>query len=250
MSETIPKMVLPTEISLPSKVWGSQRFLTISQAGVGKSTFWSNDPGAFFIDTEGNLNHLGVKKLPCRSWEDFRSIYGLLYEAAQTGKYPYTTLVIDTIDRLLSRAEEEVIIQAKDKYPKAEIYTIGDVPKGNGWAKVTTLMDTALHAMDQLPSALVLISHPKSVQMDEPTGKYDKETICLWGQVGTKVLGFAQHTLQVQAMYAGDQLVRIVRSLPSKGLEAKSHGGIVPDRMEWKSRDLKAEFEVFRALFT
>ena len=109
---------------------------------------------------------------------------------------------------------------------------------------------TALDKLDQLPCALVLIAHVKQVKVEEPTQKYDKETVSLWGSIGTNVLGWVKHTLHIQAMHVGDTLKRYIRTLPSKGLESKSHGGIVPDRVEWRTQDLKEEWQTFRALFT
>ena len=248
-----PRLVLPTEPTLPTKRWEDQRFLLIGQAGVGKSTWVANDPDAFFIDTEGNLSHLGVKRLPCRSWDDFRAIYEALYAKATEGAFPYKTIVIDTADRWLALAEEEVIGRAREKYSAAvaaKIFTIGDIPEGNGWAQTTKLIMTALDKLDQFPAALMLIAHVKQTKVEEPTQKYDKETVSLWGGVGNNVLGWVKHTLHIQAMYTGDTLQRWIRTLPSKGLESKSHGGLVPDKMKWQTADLKAEWTAFRSLFT
>lgn len=250
--DKVPRLVLPTTPTAPTKFWTDQRILMVGQAGVGKSSFWANDPDAFFIDTEGNLSHLNVKKLACRSWEDFRTIYELLYTKAAEGSFPYKTLVIDTADRWLALAEEEVIARAREKYSAAvaaKIFTIGDIPEGNGWAQTTKMVMMALDKLDQLPVALVLIAHVKQVKVKEPTQEYDKETVSLWGGVGSNVLGWVKHTCHLQAMYTGDVLRRYVRTLPSKGLESKSHGGIIPDKLEWKSADLKAEWMAFRSLF-
>ena len=247
-----PRLVLPTEPSVISKQWRQQKFLLIGQAGIGKSTLLSNDPDAFFIDTEGNLNHLAVKKLPCRSWEDFREIYAMLVEAQAQGTFPYKTIVLDTTDRWLALAEEEVIQRAKERYRGAvadKIFTIGDIPEGNGWSNTTKLVMTALTKLNQLPAALWLVAHVKQTKVEEPTQKYDKETVSLWGGVGTNVLGWVQHTLHLQAFYAGDTLKRIVRTLPSKGLESKSHGGVIPDRWEWKTAELKEEWAQLRGWF-
>ena len=252
VSEKAPRLVLPVVPSVPTKVWEEQRVLLIGQAGTGKSTFLSNDPDALFIDTEGNLSHLGVKKVPCRSWGDFRTIYEALYAKAAEGAFPYKTLVIDTADRWLALAEEEVIGRAREKYNPtvaAKIFTIGDIPEGNGWAQTTKLIMVALDKLDQLPAALVLVAHVKQVKVEEPTSKYDKETISLWGGVGSNVLGWVKHTLHLQAFWTGDVLHRYVRTLPQKGLEAKSHGAIVQDRLEWTTQDLRKEWETFRKLF-
>ena len=251
MSVSVPKLILPTEATAPTKRWQDQRFLMIGQAGCGKSTFWSHDPNALFLDTEGNLTHLAVKKVAVRSWEDFREVYGLLYQAQAASTFPYSTLVIDTGDRLLACAEEEVIGRAKEKFKNKadQIHTIGDIPEGVGWSACTKLMMTALDKLDQFPSALVMIAHVKQTKVEEPTSKYDKETISLWGGIGTNVLGWVKHTMHLTSYYTGDTIHRYVRTLPSKGLESKSHGGLLKDKTEWKTADLKEEFAAFRQIF-
>ena len=232
--------------------WIDQRFLMIGQAGCGKSTFWANDPGALFADTEGNLTHLAVKRVAIRSWEDMQELGAMLFEqAAKPAPFPYSTIVIDTLDRLLTCAEEFVIGMAREKYTKmaGSINTIGDIPEGGGWANTNKLLMNALNKLDQLPCALVLIGHVKQDKVEEPTQKYDRETVSLWKGIGTSVLGFSKHTLHLQSFYVGDTLRRYIRTLPQKGLEAKSHGGLVKDKLEWLTPELKTEFAQFRALF-
>lgn len=248
-----PRLVLPTTPTGPTKRWTEQRFLILGQAGIGKSTFLANDPKALFLDTEGNLTHLTCQRVGIRSWEDFRAAYEQLYQAAMANQFPYETLVIDTADRWLSHAEDEVIGWARTKYKGAvaeNIRVIGDIPEGNGWANTTKLITTALNKLDELPAAIVLVAHVKQTKVEEPTQKYDKETISLWGNVGASLLGWVKHTLHLQAFYTGEQLRRYVRTLPSKGIESKSHGGIVPDKLEWRTHDLKEEWAHFRGLFT
>ena len=250
---TAPKLVLPTEVTPASKRWIDQRFLMLGQAGIGKSTFWANDPNALFVDTEGNLTHLAVKRLPVRSWGDMQEVGAMLFEqAAKTGvPFPYSTLVIDTLDRLLAYAEEYVVAHAKEKFSKMadSIDTIGDVPNGGGWADTTKLMVNCLTKLDQLPCALVMVAHVKQDKVEEPLQKYDKETVSLWKGVGAAVLGFSKHTLHLQAYYVGDTLKRFIIAMPSKGVEAKSHGGLVPNKLEWKTPKLQEEFTQFRGLF-
>jgi len=252
MAPEAPKLVLPTEAAIPTKLWGLQRFLMIGQAGCGKSTFWANDPNALFLDTEGNISHLAVKSLRIRSWEDFRNVYGLLYQANTNGAFPYSTIVVDTGDALLALAEEDTIQWARTFYKgdvRDRIFTIGDIPEGNGWGRTSKALMTAFRKLDEFPAALVIIAHLKNVKVKEPTAEYDKETVSFWGNTATQVLGWVKHTMHLKATYVGSQLTRRVCTLPSRGLESKSHGGIVPDGMKWESADLKQEWEQFRGLF-
>ncbi len=250
-----PTLVLPTVKSAPSKRWIDQRFVVIGPGGIGKSGLWANGDDTYFEDTEGNLSHLSVKSLRCRSLDDFRQHYLALYTAAQSGNFPYDTTIVDTFDKLLDFCEVDAIATARKKYERAikegkiEINTIGDVPEGNGWNWVTKTITTILENLDKLPSATVIITHPKSVKVKEPTGEYDKETVAAWGQIGQKLLGWSHHNMHLQAMMSTGTLKRIVRTVPQRGLEGKSHGGLVKDGWEWKTRDLAAEYKELRSWF-
>ena len=95
-------LILPTEPQVPTFNWQTQKFVMLGQSGIGKSEFWAHDPGALFVDTEGNLSHLSLafKPLPCRSWSEWREIGNALYILKDSGNFPYHTIIIDTMDRL------------------------------------------------------------------------------------------------------------------------------------------------------
>ena len=246
-----PAFALPTEAIPASRVWVQQKFLMLGQAGIGKSEFWAQDPGAFFVDAEWNLNHLAVKRLPCRSWEDLREILTLLYQAHQAGTFPYTTLVFDTYDRLVNYANEEVVSLARRKFAKAaeNIHTIGDVPEGVGWDMRKNLVMGMLQKIEQFPCAKVIIAHANNKEIKEPTRVIHKDTINIGGQLGTDTLAWANHILHIRASLQGTTLQRKVYALPSETIEAKSHGGAVPDKWEW-SLSSTENFGKLKGLFT
>lgn len=225
----------------------------IGQAGIGKSEFWSKDKTAFFIDTEGNLEHLPVMKLPCRSWDDFIDIGSLLIKSANEGKFPYSTVVVDTVDKWLDYASEEVIGRARTKYAKSisaglEINTIGDIPEGNGWFSLKGLISNYLAKMANLPCAVALIGHTQIKEVKDPVKKYDKTTINIGGQMGVMLLGWANHIMNVEGIYQGANLVRTVYTRPTQSREAKSHGGTIPNDWRWGD-DMEENFGKFKGLF-
>jgi len=241
-------LTLPTERSAATKVWAHQKFLMIGQGKIGKSEFWAQDPNAFFIETEPGLNHLSVLKLPCHSWEDFRDIYASLFEAAQAQRFPYATVVVDTIDRLINYATEGVISRGQAKFPKADISSIGDIPNGLGWFWLSQMVEMAMSRLEQLPAAIALIGHVNNKEVKEPTRTYMKDTISIGGQTGIKLIHWADHTLHVRSRYVGEQIRRQVRTIPTESLEAGSRGNVVPDGMEW-GEDAAENWRTFRALF-
>lgn len=228
-------IVLPREKSKPDLSFKHQKFLTIGASGIGKSEFWAMEDKALFIETERGLNFLEVMKTPATSWADIRNIYMALREAEQKGQFPYSLIVVDTIDRLLDLAEEEIVARGREFYAKVanQINTISDIPNGAGWNKTRELVMNFINKMDELPCAIALIGHLTTKKIEEGVRKYDKHTISLWSSMGNDLLAWADHILHVQAMMVGDKLQRTVYTIPTQSREAKSRGGIIPDGWKW-----------------
>lgn len=247
-------LVLPTVKQEVKKVWTNQKFLMIGQPGIGKSEFWSQGDKTLFIDTEGNIDHLSTMAMKCRSWDDFIEIGSLLIQSANAGKFPYDTVVIDTLDKWTDYASEEIIHRASIKYDKAvkaglEINTIGDIPEGNGWFGWKGLINNYLEKLAKLPCAIVLVGHTQTKRVEDMVKKYDKNTINIGGQLGVLLLGWANHILNVEASYSGSKINRVCYSRPTQSREAKSHGATIPDQWSWGD-DMKVNYSKMRALFT
>ena len=241
--------ILPQQKSKRNLAFSAQKFGIIGASGIGKSNFFAQDPKAFFIEAEAGLNFEEVFKLPARSWEDLRSIYASLKEAEAKGNFPYSIIVLDTIDRIVDLAENEIIAKAQEFYKRVTINTIGDIPEGGGWRKTRDLVMNFMNKLEELPCATAYIGHLATKRIEEGMKKYDKHTISLWKGVGSDILAWADHTLHVTATMMGDRLVRAVLTKPTQSIEAKSRGGIVPDGFKWVD-DMKINYQEFRKLFT
>lgn len=259
-------MILPTEKSEKDKRWMMQKFLMMGQGKIGKSEFWAQGDRSLFIETEPGLAHLSVMKVPVRNWQEIREVGAeliLLWEALkkkhgvsskakltaeQCKEFPYDTVVVDTLDRLVNYSAEECVERGRNKFPKNKIDAIGDIPNGAGWFWSTSNIGNCVAKLEELPVALVLVSHVKMEEVTEPTQKYHKKTIAIGGNTGTSILHFVDHTLQIEAFRRGDEIVRKIRSKPQQELEAGSRGDIVPDGMEWGAV-AKDNYAKFRKLF-
>lgn len=259
-------MNLPTVKSEKDKRWIMQKFLMLGQGKIGKSEFWAQNEKALFVETEPGLAHLSVLKVPVRNWQDIRELAGELIRVweemkkkhnvvsksqltvDQCKEFPYDTIVVDTLDRLVTYSNEECIERGRNKFPKNKIDAIGDIPNGAGWFWSTSNIGNCLAKFEELPAALAIISHVKMEEVTEPTQKYHKKTIAIGGNTGTSILHFVDHTLQIEAFRRGDDTIRKIRSKPQQELEAGSRGDIVPDGMEW-NKNPKENFAKFRALF-
>lgn len=243
-------LTLPSEKSKKNTDFNSQKLGVIGSAGIGKSEFFAQDPNALFIESEAGLNHLEVFKMRARCWDDLRQIYGLLIQAKQSGKFPYTIVIVDTIDRVVDFAEEEIMTNAREFYKSIadQINTIGDIPNGMGWTKTKDLVMTFLNKLEELPCAAAFVGHLAQKVIKEGTREYNRATINIAGKLGLELLAWADHILHIESSMIGDKLVRRVISRPSQSKEAKSRGGLVPDNWVWKD-NAKENYDYFRKLF-
>ena len=243
---------LPSEKSGIDLRYSKVKVGVIGASGIGKSQFFAGDDKALFIEAEAGLNYIDCMKIPARSWADLIDIYASLVQLSQKeGEFPYSIVILDTIDRVVGFAEQDVISHAKEFYKKMadDINTIGDIPNGGGWSKTTQKVMNLLNKFEELPCAVGFIGHLKTKRIEQGSRKYDKDTICLWAGVGESVLAWADHILHVQASMVGEELRRVVYTKPTQSREAKSRGGIVPDGWSWKSA-MGENYKNFRGLFT
>lgn len=225
----------------------------IGQGGIGKSEFWAQGEKTLFIECEPGLNFLEVMKVPVRAWGDFIGLGVALHEAAAKNEFPYDTIVIDTVDKWIDRANEEVIDRAKIKFAKAveqglEINSIGDIPNGAGWAWATDLIDTYLDKLNKFPCAVVLVGHVDNKKVKGPNSDYDRASITIGGKMGTGLLHWSDHTMHIQTIPSGNSMRRYVRTKPTQSIEAKSRGGAIPDLWEWEE-NMKTNYSKLRKLF-
>lgn len=245
--EMATKLTLPTEPTDGRQEWIKQRIVLIGKNGVGKSGLMSHAAAGLYLDSEGNLAHLKVKRLPCRSTAELRQIIPALQEAQP---FPYDTIILDTIDKVVESMEADVIAWGAEKFTKVDVNSIGDIPNGAGYAELGKRMSSMLDVLDALPACIVVVTHPKTIKVESPTAAtYDAEGIALYPSVAQRLLGWSHHNLHIQSEWRGDKFCRIVKTQPERGHEGKSHGGIVPHNWAWETADLKAEFTKLRGLF-
>lgn len=241
-------LTLPTTRSEIDKRWISQKFLVIGAPGVGKSSLFSTAEKTLYIQTEAGLNHLSVIKMPCRSWAEFKEILSLLTQAKNEGKMPYDTVCVDSLDKWIDLAHEEVIERGKAKFKNMDINVVGDIPNGSGWFWTTELIENALDKLTALDICVVLIGHLEVKEIKEPTRSVHKLTVSVGGKLGGMLCAWCDHLLSVEAKTMGNETKRTVKTQPTASLEAKSRGALVPDGWTWTG-DIKANYDQLRKWF-
>jgi hypothetical protein len=208
------------------------------------SEFWSHGDKTLYIQCEPGLNHLSVMKLVCNSWDDFGDIYSELVKAEP---FPYDTIVVDTVDRLVDYANDKTVEMGREKFKAATIYTVGDIPNGAGWYWTKERINNALGKLNSLPACIVLIGHLTNKEVAlENNVKMNMQTISLSPSTGSTICAWSDHILNIEG--GGKTGDRKVRTRPSASVMAGSRGDMVPENWVW-TRDSKVNYEKFRSLF-
>jgi hypothetical protein len=108
-------VMLPTEASEVGNKWEFQKFGIVGSPGIGKSGIFARGEKTLVIQTEAGLNHIKCMKVVCRSWSDWEDIWSALIKAKQSGKFPYDTIGIDTIDNFVDFSNEEAVSRGQAK---------------------------------------------------------------------------------------------------------------------------------------
>lgn len=244
---TIESLGLPTKRSTISELFRDQKFLMYGSTKIGKTRFFAQCDGAFFIKTEQGHNHVEVIGVSCNSYDEVMAVLGKLIQARNITPYPYSIIVIDTFDRYIEFVDDSVIQWGREKFKNVEINSIGDVPNGAGWSERTSRISAILRRLDEIPCAKAIIMHATIDELEDERGKYKKETVNIGGKSNKVITGWADHTMAVKSIFVGDQLIRKVKLRPTRNLDAGSRG-ILPEELPWVGDD-KKNFETFRAYF-
>lgn len=218
--------LIPTAKTPPKSDFRDLTTLIYGHPKIGKSTFASNFEDALFLATEQGLNHLNVYQMPITSWQQFLDACN---EIAR-GEHLFKTIVIDTIDNLYKLATEHMTT-------KKGVEHISDVAGfGKGYALLNNEFHRVLTKLSSLPYGLVMISHARTVEVDERTGKYTKTVPTLPEGARRTVIAMADMILFCDQMVVkgGDgQLVeeRVIRTKPGKFWEAGDRTGRLPETL-------------------
>ncbi len=242
-------VVLPKIKSEIDNRWVSQKTVMIGAPGCGKSTFWSFGDKTLYIQTEAGLNHLSVMKLIVGSWAEWEAVFSALMQAKTKGEMPYDTIVIDTIDRIVDFAGDEAVERGREKYKAAEINVVGDIPNGAGWSWQTNLMENTLSKLEQLGCHIALIGHLDRKEIKQPNNvSTHLQTISIGGKTGRAITSWCDHLLNIEAKMVGSSMQRVVRTIPTATIDAKSRGAVIKDGWVLDQSD-KVNHDKFRSVF-
>lgn len=231
-------MLLPQTKSNKVTELNKQVMLVYGRAGIGKSTFCSYFDNAIFLATEPGLNHLEVFKININKWEIFLDACGEL----ASGKHPFKTIIIDTVDNLITYCSDYICRENKVEHP-------GDMPHGKGWALVTYEINRSLTKLYGLGYGVILISHAKQEEIETKTKKFNRYTIDVGGKNQNIILNGMEIILFMDSEIQEGIERGVVRTKPSLYWEAKDKSRLLPSDIIYPLNNPKIAYDVVAESF-
>lgn len=158
-----------------------QKVMIYGNAGVGKSTLAAQMSRPLFIDVEGGLTNMNVPRTPTiKRYPQAVQCINLIHKEAEEYKKDYDTIVIDSIDWLVRRAEEHAAgistIDDKGVEHRDMSATIGKANGGYGNGNkqlenhLRAELMPALQLLVEDGFAICLIAHADRKDVMDPDG--------------------------------------------------------------------------------
>lgn len=157
-----------------------QKTMIVGLAGAGKSTLASQMERPLFIDIEGGLTNMEVARTPQISlYANIKKVIDEINAEAETYLKEYQTIVIDSIDWLVRKAEEHAagirsVVDGKLVSDMSATLNKANGGYGNGGQQfVNHIRAELLPALDKLVAngfAVCLIAHADQKEIMDPEG--------------------------------------------------------------------------------
>jgi hypothetical protein len=209
-----------------------QVILVYGRAKIGKSTFCSQFDKPLFLATEPGLNNLEVHKVNVNSWEVFLDACKSIAES----KHEFKTIVIDTIDNLVTFCSAYICNQHDINHP-------ADLPHGKGWNFVTAELTRVISKLSMLGYGIIFTSHCELEEIETKTKKYNRWTISLSGKNRGLFLNLADIILFIDSEIDRDgNERRLIRTKPSMYWEAGDRLAKLPDTLPLDFKEFSKYF--------
>ena len=211
-----------------------QVILVYGRAKIGKSTFCSQFDKPLFLATEPGLNNLEVYKININNWEIFLDACKSIAE----GKHDFKTIVIDTIDNLVTYCSAYICSQHNVNHP-------ADLPHGKGWHFVTSELTRVISKLSMLGYGLIMTSHCDMDEVETKTKKYNRWTISISGKNRGLFLNLADIILFIDSEMDKDgNEKRLIRTKPSMYWEAGDRLARLPETVPLSYQEFSKYFKI------
>lgn len=206
---------------------GAMNILLYGLPKVGKSTFASEIPNALFLSTEDGLNFLEVHNVRINSWMDVYEVAKSLVEQ----KHGFKTLIIDTVDLFYKHCEFHIMKKHQIEHPS-------DLAFGKGFTLVKNEFLRVVLGLNSLGLGMFFISHAKEREMKKKGSSWTYMSTTMSGSAETMICGMVDLILY---SYITDDNKRILRTKPTRYINAGDRSGRLPELIEMNYKHLESE---------
>ncbi len=156
MSEETPRFTIPNTPRKPQRSIDNSMIWLYGEPKIGKTTFASKFPGAWFISTEPGQAFVETREpVIINDWEDFLE-FCLFISETRPEKFgdgtPINTLVIDTYDQLFKMCQNSISHELG-------VIDLAEIAHGKGWGRLTMEFERVMTKFLKFPYTIVCISH-------------------------------------------------------------------------------------------
>jgi len=216
---------------------------------IGKTTFAADFPNALFLDAEqgtGGIevpsweNLLGRDRFadPVTTWKDV--LDGTSQLEMAKGRGIEGVLVIDTAQASFDMAREYVRDRMGFEHES-------DVGYGKAWRAVKDEYSTWINRLKGTGFGLIFISHTKTVEIEEPSRKYERKVARLDTGPRDVIEPFVNIILHADVINVKGKECRVVHTKPSTEIQAGERGksprlqGMLPFEFDAVNRNWNGE---------
>jgi hypothetical protein len=207
------------------------RMVIAGQEKMGKTTLACNAPNTLLLPMEVGYAGVNVAKVPIlNKYEDVLQLVTEIITYAQSGQFPYKTLVFDSVTALERLIHEYVLrLDVSSKGGKNKSVTMESAHGGYGkaYTMANSLFEEFLQQLDVLAVYgginIVLTAHVFSAKISDPTvGEYDSWELLLHSPKNQKTYGkreiFTQWADVIGFLYEPLYLIENTTTNSSRGI--------------------------------
>ncbi len=230
--------MLPTKPAAISRNMHEYHWLIYGQPKIGKSTFASQFNKPLFIATEDRLKSLEVFKMPAvgcvKNWMEFLMICREIEEAISKNKFPYSMIVVDTVDEALIMCSEYICTKHDMQHPSDKGY-------GKGWGFVTNEFIRVMKKLTSYGRGVIFVTHSVEKEVETRVSKLTKIMPCIGGQAGERLSKMVDIIAYI-GFDADNTDERLIYLRGHEGLEAGDTTNSLPPKMPFDYKQIEAEF--------
>lgn len=218
--------LIPLEKRKPTNQFNQTKTLLYGINKIGKTTFCSQIPDAMFAGFEDGFRYLETAVTMIKDWETFLKLCSELC----TTKHPYKMLVIDIADIAYNECEKYIC-------KREGVKLTSDVPYGGGYKMVRDEFLRVLNKLNlEVGMGIVLTSHSKVREIKKKNEVYTMMDTSLSPSASDAICGFVDHIFYA---YIDEQGNRVMRSKPTKYINAGDRSGRLPEIMPFDYKEFE-----------